>query len=524
MARIAFILLCHKDPEGIIRQVRQLTEAGDCVAIHFDARAPRAAFERLAQAFDDDPAVAFAERVKCGWGEWSLVQGTLNAIEAARAAFADATHFYMLSGDCMPIKTAEYTHALLDAEPADYIESFDYFTSGWIKTGLREERLIYRHYFNERANKALFYAAMSAQQRLGLRRAPPADLRMRIGSQWWCLRRETIEAVLRLVADRHDIVRFFRTTWIPDETFFQTLVPHLVAEAEIRTHTLTFLMFSDYGMPVAFYNDQYEMLLAQDFLFARKISAEAATLKQRLGELYARRGVGFETAGGGRTLYGYLSGRGRIGRRFARRFWEQQTTLGRDRELLMVICKKWHVAKRLIARITNRTGLPVVAYLFEEEGTQLPDLGGLESSLTKRARHRRAVMRILFDYYATQRMAICVDPSHLGLVADFAKAGCGLRLLEVECRLDDGFVEGHARRRGLLGAATPGAVRRQVLQSVRQDMEIEAEELRDADLAPLFRLREAGSAALNARALAGFLRDDTETAHDIIDPDYLFSD
>ena len=39
MAKIAFILLCHKDPEGIIRQAERLTAVGDCMAIHFDARA-----------------------------------------------------------------------------------------------------------------------------------------------------------------------------------------------------------------------------------------------------------------------------------------------------------------------------------------------------------------------------------------------------------------------------------------------------------------------------------------------------
>ena len=39
MARIAYILLTHKDPEGIIAQARRLTAAGDFVSIHFDARA-----------------------------------------------------------------------------------------------------------------------------------------------------------------------------------------------------------------------------------------------------------------------------------------------------------------------------------------------------------------------------------------------------------------------------------------------------------------------------------------------------
>ncbi len=206
-------------------------------------------------------------------GAWSLVQATLYAVEAAVEAFPRATHFYMVSGDCMAIKSAEYAHDFLDAEDVDYIESFDYFESDWIKTGMKEERLIYRHFFNERTQPRRFYAAFNLQRRLGgMTRKIPADLQIMIGSQWWCLRRRTIEWILNMTRERKDVMRFFRTTWIPDETFFQTLVRHLVPEAEIRTRTLTFLMFTDYGMPVTFYNDHYDLLLSQDFLFARKIS------------------------------------------------------------------------------------------------------------------------------------------------------------------------------------------------------------------------------------------------------------
>ena len=101
MAKIAFILLCHKDPDAIIRQAEMLTAAGDCIAIHFDARARPEDYRKIRSALADNPNVTFAKkRIKCGWGEWSLVQATLNAVEAAVEAFPRATHFYMLSGDC----------------------------------------------------------------------------------------------------------------------------------------------------------------------------------------------------------------------------------------------------------------------------------------------------------------------------------------------------------------------------------------------------------------------------------------
>ncbi|MFD1808257.1 hypothetical protein ACFSHQ_09350 [Gemmobacter lanyuensis] len=49
MAKIAYILLCHKDPEGIIAQAQRLTAAGDFISIHFDARAKREDYERSAR-------------------------------------------------------------------------------------------------------------------------------------------------------------------------------------------------------------------------------------------------------------------------------------------------------------------------------------------------------------------------------------------------------------------------------------------------------------------------------------------
>ncbi len=525
MAKIAFILLCHKDPEGIIAQARQLTAAGDCMAIHFDARSSPAEYRRITEALRDNPAVAFARRRhRCGWGEWSLVAATLEALRAAVAAFPDATHFYMVSGDCMAIKSAEYAHAFLDAEDVDYIESFDFFDSGWIKAGITVERLIYRHWFNERTRKRLFYASLALQRRLKLVRAIPADLQVMIGSQWWCLRRRTVEWVLDFIARRPDVLRFFRTTWIPDETFFQTLVRHLVPDDEIRTRTLTFLMFTDYGMPVTFYNDHYDLLIAQDFLFARKISPDAAELKARLGELYASRGVQFRVSNEGRNLYRFLAGRGRIGRRFATRFWEREGTLGRERELLIVTCKKWHVGKRLLERVRQVTNTPVIEYLFHEESTPLPDLGGIQKTIEKRTRHRRALMRMLFDYFETDRLAFCLDPSALDLMQDFYADRCTTRMLEIECTFTDDYLIGHAKRVGLAGDMTPPEVMRRLLPTIRADIIHESDRIREAAFPHVYRIADDALPEQNAPPLAAFLNVPEPVAREIAATHYLFSD
>ena len=67
MATIAYILLCHKDPEGIIAQAERLTAAGDCIAIHFDARARREDYDRIRSALADNPAVVSSDPQGEGW-------------------------------------------------------------------------------------------------------------------------------------------------------------------------------------------------------------------------------------------------------------------------------------------------------------------------------------------------------------------------------------------------------------------------------------------------------------------------
>lgn len=525
MAKIAYILLCHKDPDAVIKQAERLTAAGDYMAIHFDARANPAHFQQIKAALDNNPNVTFAHRrIRCGWGEWSLVQATLYAVESAVEAFPRATHFYMLSGDCMAIKSAEYIHKFLDENDADFIESFDYFESDWIKTGMKEERLIYRHFFNERTQKRRFYTSYHLQQRFGLTREIPSDIQVQIGSQWWCLRRRTIEWVLDFTRQRRDVMRFFRSTWIPDETFFQTVVRHCVPEDEIRTRTLTFLLFTDYGMPVTFYDDHYDLLLGQDFLFARKISTEADDLKRRLGLLYTAQNVPFQISNEGASLFSFLTGRGRIGRRFATRFWETESTLGRNRELLIIICKKWHVAKRMLERIRQMTNVPAIEYLFNEEHTPLPDLGGIQNTLEKRTRHRRALMRMLFDYYETDRLIVCMDPGNLDLLQDFAGDRSVTRMLEIQCNFTDDYLIGHAMRVGLAGEQTATETLERLLPTIRNDMTFESDRIGDAGFENYGRLQESADLDENARALAEFLSVPEGKAREIAEVDYLFAD
>ena len=112
---------------------------------------------------------------------------------------------------------------------------------------------------------------------------------------------------------------------------------------------------------------------------------------------------------------------------------------------MMVTCKKWHVAKRLVERVRAVTNLPAIDYLFNEAARRLPDLGGIQSNLEKRTRHRRALVRMLFDYWQTDRLIFCIDPASTELMQDFYNDRAKVRLLEIDCDFTDDYLVGHAR-------------------------------------------------------------------------------
>lgn len=511
MTRVCFVLLCHKSPDAVIAQVRLLTGSGDAVAIHVDRNAPPAMEPALRQALDGNPAVTFARRVRCGWGQWSLVQASLNGLTAGLVAFPDASHFYLVSGDCFPVKSALAIRARLASEPRDWIELNDFHDSGWIKVGLKEERLIYRHWFNERQQKTLFYTALAVQQRLGLRRRLPDGLRIMIGSQWWCLRRSTVTALFDFIARRRAIARFFRSTWIPDETFFQTLVHHLVPRREIVARAPTFLLFSDYGMPVNFHDDHADILVRQDCFFARKLSPRATGLKARLADLYlsADSAQGQDT--GARRYFQYVTSRGRAGQRHAPRIWDDRARLGTQRRVVLIVGKKWHVAKRYAQALADLAGMIAYGYIFSETEAGLPPMGGLGATLDNRQRHRLALLRALADVADGPALALCLDPAHLDTVRDLAADGCDLRVLEIRGTFSDSYLAGHAERMGIgIGHLQPQS-QDELIATLRGNIEQEHRDLHRLNLPVLATIDEHAELAEVADALGRVAGLDAET-------------
>jgi hypothetical protein len=108
-----------------------------------------------------------------------------------------------------------------------------------------------------------------------MKRRLPDGIVPHMGSQWWCLTRQTLSAILE-DPDRKSYDRYFSRVWIPDESYYQTLVR--LYSNSIESRSLTLSKFDFQGKPHIFYDDHLQLLRRSDCFVARKIWPKADRL------------------------------------------------------------------------------------------------------------------------------------------------------------------------------------------------------------------------------------------------------
>ncbi len=273
---VGFIMLCHTALDRAA-QVARHWAGHDCpVVIHVDKRVKRKAYDGLVQALADLPNVSFSGRHACEWGTWGIVAATQEAATIMLRQFPQVRHVYLSSGSCLPLRPVAELIRYLDERPrTDFIESVTTEDVGWTIGGLDVERFTLRFPFSWRKQRRLFDSYVRLQRRLGFKRRIPAGIVPHLGSQWWCLTRQTLSAILDN-PERNEIDSYFRRVWIPDESYFQTLVRQVSANVESRSLTLS--KFDFQGKPHIFYDDHLQILRRSDCFVARKIWPHADRL------------------------------------------------------------------------------------------------------------------------------------------------------------------------------------------------------------------------------------------------------
>ncbi|WP_170405616.1 DUF5927 domain-containing protein [Ruegeria arenilitoris] len=275
---LGIVMLVHTALERAEQVARHWTAAGCPVVIHVDRKVDPAVFKDFVAACGDDPLILFCDRQICEWGGWGIVAASQSAATLMLERFPDVRHVFLSSGSCLPLRPVQDLIDYLSDRPrVDFIESATTADVSWTVGGLDLERFTLRFPFSWRKHRKLFDRFVKLQRAVGYRRTIPNGLIPHMGSQWWCLTRQTLTAMLQ-DPKREVYDRYFRHVWIPDESYFQTLAR--LYSTQIESRSLTLSKFDYQGRPHIFYDDHLQLLRRSDCFVARKIWPRADRLYQ----------------------------------------------------------------------------------------------------------------------------------------------------------------------------------------------------------------------------------------------------
>ena len=291
--RCAYLILAHRSPDQLARLVAALVlpsaarSSGDKAFIHIDKRHDLVPYRSALQqaGLEETDAYEFIrERVVTAWGDFSLVQATLNLIRSADASALRYDYLSLLSGQDYPLtSTLERKRRLAEDLKAEHLTWFTLPHDGWaLGGGLGRVRKYHSPGRRELIRTSGLPGAryLGAGMALALSLVPrpagvPGGLTLYGGWQWWTLTSECARYVLDYAARNPALVRFFQYSMIPDELFFQTVILNSPFAPNVTGDYLRYIQWDGIKPRVFALGDMRNLIAAgETCLFARKFDPD----------------------------------------------------------------------------------------------------------------------------------------------------------------------------------------------------------------------------------------------------------
>jgi hypothetical protein len=306
--KIIYLVLAHRKPEQLLRLINAIDADNSHFYVHIDLKADIHPFEVLSKK----PNLHFiTPRVDCIWGDFSIVQATINLMKQALLRHSDGV-CVLLSGDDYPIKPQKdiqeffkknSNHAFIDLKEAsavwpEFYKRIEHYRFNLSST--RGDAVMVRG-LNLPSIKHLLRGRITVYQFLKaafVKRKLSVDLTYYGGSQWLALSIPVLRDVIDFIEKKFGVLHdFFKDSYVPDEFFFHSIIKQIHEEKKTFSllPSVTYVNWSkpDVPLPVVFEKADIEELLTQpsDKLFARKFDIDRDTDVLDQIDLYRNKGI-----------------------------------------------------------------------------------------------------------------------------------------------------------------------------------------------------------------------------------------
>ena len=295
--KLVYLVVSHRNPDQVLRLVRALREGPSAeVVVRHDRRQSRLDSSEVEEA----GGRLLHDELPVEWAAWPHLRMLLASLERVAAEY-DPDWLIVLSGQDYPLRPlAEVEERLASADHDAYLGHSWPLATGALPPPPAEEfflRYAYYHlpapalrWFPRRLRRVIYFR--ERPRRFGIRRPRLPfrdDLRCWVSSDWPTLNRRALQVVLRTAREERRLMRHYRRTVAPAESFFATALmnePGLRVSGDYRR----FVRFQPGApSPDVLTAPDLDELRASGADFARKFDARAdASILDRLDELRRR--------------------------------------------------------------------------------------------------------------------------------------------------------------------------------------------------------------------------------------------
>ncbi len=213
--RLAHLIICHKNPQQVIRLVKALLHSEADIYVHVDKKVSISPFLPVAELAN---TCFVKKRVKVYWGGYSVVEATIEGCKQILGSGIKYDYINLLSGQEYPLMPPNTIHKFFYDHPGmvfmDIIPDED-------KIAEHEHKL--KQYYFAAINLRGKYTAEKIARVVKPRKFP--DWFEPMGkSQWFTIPAECAAYVIKFLEDNRNIVDLFRHMWAPDEMVFQSVL------------------------------------------------------------------------------------------------------------------------------------------------------------------------------------------------------------------------------------------------------------------------------------------------------------
>jgi hypothetical protein len=270
---IAYLISAYRQPALLRRLVERLSGDGVSFLIHLDAKVDGDRYFSGMREVLARPEVHLVPSTRCDWGRFGHVQASLNGIRLALERRVPFEHLALLTGQDYPIKPVSALREHLAGHPRNcFLEYHRLPRPGWPQDG-GLERMQHRSigFLGRRWRFPNRVIPLPPKRRIPLGLIPYQ------GSSYWWLSRACVEHVSDFVADHPEYVRFFRSAFAPDESFFHMIVLNSRFAAHVVDDDLRFSEWGSHApRPATLTEGHFEALRDSAALVARKFDLEVA--------------------------------------------------------------------------------------------------------------------------------------------------------------------------------------------------------------------------------------------------------